>query len=124
MISLCVSEKYKFSDIFYSTISYARLYASKKTREVVKTMFTDAVASLPLRRDDKLQILDVGYGCYNGQCIPSCRFYSEFGVIEDIEIIESHNQVVEILRRDNRIVDAPTEAELQRLSQAYRFDLI
>jgi 2-polyprenyl-3-methyl-5-hydroxy-6-metoxy-1,4-benzoquinol methylase len=36
--------------------------ASKKIRAVVKTMFTDAFASLPFRRDDELRILDVGCG--------------------------------------------------------------
>ena len=36
-----------------------------------------------------------GYGCYNGECIPSCRFYPEFGVIEDEEIIEDHSNLVE-----------------------------
>ncbi len=45
-----------------------------KTREVVKTMFTDAFASLPLRRDDKLQILDVGCGLGFLSCV-SAEFY-------------------------------------------------
>ena len=48
-------------------------------------------SAYPMRR---LETYD-GYGCYNGECIPSCRFYPEFGVIEDEEIIEDHSNLVE-----------------------------
>jgi hypothetical protein len=58
-----------------------------------------------------------GYGCVNGECIPSCRFYPEFGIIEDDEIIQDHNKLVEYYRQNNRIVEPPSEVELQRLAQ-------
>jgi hypothetical protein len=58
-----------------------------------------------------------GYGCVNGECIPSCRFYPEFGIIEDDEIIQDHNKLVEYYRQNNRIVEPPSEVKLQRLAQ-------
>jgi hypothetical protein len=48
-----------------------------------------------------------------GGCTPNCRFYPEFGVITDEEVIEEHDKLVESLRRDNKIVQPPSEAELQ-----------
>ena len=41
---------------------------------------------------------------YDG-CTPNCRFYPEFGMITDEEVIEDHNKLIESLRRDNRIVN-------------------
>lgn len=69
-------------------------------------------------------LLENEYGCTGAGCIPECRYYPEYGRIEDEEIIEEHNQVVETLRRDNKIVEPPPEAEMQKLANAYRFDLI
>jgi hypothetical protein len=78
--------------------------------------------------DDTGKCVDVikEYGCgYNrGGCVPECRFYPEDGRIEDEEVIEEHNKLVESARRDNEIVEPPSEAELQRLAKTYRFDLI
>jgi 2-polyprenyl-3-methyl-5-hydroxy-6-metoxy-1,4-benzoquinol methylase len=48
--------------------------ASKKARTVVKAMFTDAFASLPLWRDEELRILDVGCGLGFLSCV-SAEFY-------------------------------------------------
>jgi hypothetical protein len=62
---------------------------------------------------------------YDPWCIPGhCRFADEYGVITDEEVIEDHNKVVEYYRQNNKIVEAPSEIELQRLANAYRFDLI
>jgi cyclopropane fatty-acyl-phospholipid synthase-like methyltransferase len=52
------------------------LVASKKVRAVVKAMFTDAFASLPLGRDDELRILDVGCGLGFLSCV-SAEFYKD-----------------------------------------------
>jgi hypothetical protein len=62
-----------------------------------------------------------GYGCVNGECIPSCRFHPEFGIIEDDEIVQDHNKLVEYHRQNNRIVELPSEVELQWLAKTYRF---
>jgi hypothetical protein len=61
-----------------------------------------------------------GYGCNNGKCISECRFYPEYGRIED-EVIEEHNKVVESYRQKNAIVEPPSEAELSRLAKIHRF---
>lgn len=53
-------EKTKEPD--FGTYHHSTSAGSKKTREVLKTMFTDVFASLPRRRDDRLQILDIGCG--------------------------------------------------------------
>jgi ribosomal protein L11 methylase PrmA len=58
-ISSGQSEKTKEPD--FGTYHHSTSVASK-IRAVVKTMFTDAFASLPFRRDDELRILDVGCG--------------------------------------------------------------
>jgi hypothetical protein len=61
------------------------------------------------------------YGCNNGKCIPECRFYPEYGRIEDEEVIENHNKLVEYHRQKNAIVALPSETELLRLAKIYRF---
>jgi hypothetical protein len=63
-----------------------------------------------------------GYGCNDGKCIPECRFYSEYGRIEDEEVIEEHNKVVESHRQRNTIVEPPSESELLRLAKIDHFD--
>jgi cyclopropane fatty-acyl-phospholipid synthase-like methyltransferase len=65
-------EKTKEPD--FGTYHHSASAASKKTREVLKTMFTEVFASLPLRRDDRLQILDIGCGLGFLSCI-SAEFY-------------------------------------------------
>ena len=51
-----------------------------------------------------------GQGCnqFTG-CVQECRFYPEYGRIEDEEVIEKHNKVVESYRQKNAIVEPPTE---------------
>jgi 2-polyprenyl-3-methyl-5-hydroxy-6-metoxy-1,4-benzoquinol methylase len=53
-------EKTKEPD--FGTYHHSTSVASKKVRTVVKTIFTDAFASLPFGKDDELEILDVGCG--------------------------------------------------------------
>jgi hypothetical protein len=62
---------------------------------------------------------------YDPCCIPGhCRFADEYGVITDEEVIEDHNKLVEYYRRNNKIVEPPTEIEMQRLADACGFDLV
>jgi 2-polyprenyl-3-methyl-5-hydroxy-6-metoxy-1,4-benzoquinol methylase len=60
-------EKTKEPD--FGTYHHSTSVASKKVRVVVKAMFTDAFASLPLGRDDELRILDVGCGLGFLSCV-------------------------------------------------------
>ena len=34
-----------------------------------------------------------GHGCNNGECIQECRYYPEYGRIEDEEVIQRHNEI-------------------------------
>src|SRR5215471_15121759 len=58
----------------FGTYHHSTSVASKKVRIIVKAMFTDAFASLPLGRDDELRILDVGCGLGFLSCV-SAEFY-------------------------------------------------
>jgi 2-polyprenyl-3-methyl-5-hydroxy-6-metoxy-1,4-benzoquinol methylase len=65
-------EKTKEPD--FGTYHHSTSVASNKIRTVVKAMFTDAFASLPLGRDDELRIFDVGCGLGFLSCV-SAEFY-------------------------------------------------
>jgi hypothetical protein len=62
------------------------------------------------------------YGCTSAGCIPECRFYPEYGRIEDEEVIEEHNKWIESLTQENAIVEPPSESELLRLVKIHSFD--
>jgi cyclopropane fatty-acyl-phospholipid synthase-like methyltransferase len=64
----------KTKEPYSGTYHHSTSAASKKVREVVKAMFTDAFASLPFGRDNKLGILDVGCGLGFLSCA-SAEFY-------------------------------------------------
>lgn len=70
------------------------------------------------RQRDKKETGYDGYGC-NGQCIPECRYYHEYGRIEDEEVIEKHKKLVERHRQENSIVEPPSESELLRLAEKH-----
>ena len=53
--------------------------------------------------------------CHDQQCIPECRFYPEYGRIEDEEVIQKHNETEERYRQNNAIIDPPSESEMLRL---------
>jgi hypothetical protein len=54
-----------------------------------------------------------GHRCNNGQCVPECRYYPEYGRIEDEEVIAAHNKWVESYRQRNAIVEPSTLLEQQ-----------
>ena len=62
-----------------------------------------------------LSIDDYDKGCHDQQCIPECRFYPEYGRIEDEEVIQKHNETEERYRQSNAIIDPPSESEMLRL---------
>ena len=45
-----------------------------------------------------------GKGCNNGVCVPECRYYSEYGRIEDEEVIQRHREAEERHRKENTMV--------------------
>jgi ribosomal protein L11 methylase PrmA len=65
----------KMKEPYFGTYHHSTSAASKKVREVVNAMFTDAFASLPFGRDDELRILDVGCGLGFLSCV-SAEFYN------------------------------------------------
>jgi trans-aconitate methyltransferase len=64
----------KMKEPYFETYHHSTSAASKKTRSVVKAMFTDAFTSLPFGRDDELRILDLGCGLGFLSCV-SAEFY-------------------------------------------------
>jgi 2-polyprenyl-3-methyl-5-hydroxy-6-metoxy-1,4-benzoquinol methylase len=64
----------KTKEPYFGTYHHSTRSASKKTRVVVKAIFTNAFASLPFRRDDELGILDGGCGLGFLSCV-SAEFY-------------------------------------------------
>ena len=59
----------------FGTYHHSTTAASRKIRAIVKTMFTDAFASLPFGIDDELRILDVGCGLGFLSCV-CAEFYN------------------------------------------------
>lgn len=50
------------------------------------------------------------HGCTGAGCIAECRFYPEYGRIEDGEVIAEHKKLEDKCRKDNKIVDIPLPA--------------
>jgi hypothetical protein len=42
-----------------------------------------------------------------GCCVPECRYYPKYGMIEDEEAIEEHNKLVKDLIQENALVQPP-----------------
>ena len=45
-----------------------------------------------------------GYGCNNGKCVPECRYYPEYGRIEDEEVIQRHKEIEEGYRKRSALI--------------------
>jgi hypothetical protein len=102
-------------------LDYALKREIRKTPEV---RYQEEKANF-LFHDLSCYMRDLGeedYGCTGAGCIPECKYYPEYGRIEDDEVIEQHNKLVEELRQQNKIVEPPSEAELQRLAKIYLFE--
>jgi 2-polyprenyl-3-methyl-5-hydroxy-6-metoxy-1,4-benzoquinol methylase len=69
------SRRKKTNEPDFGIYHHSTSVASKKTRTIVKAMFTDAFASLPLGRDDESRILDVGCGLGFLSCV-CAEFYN------------------------------------------------
>jgi hypothetical protein len=51
-----------------------------------------------------------GYGCNGSGCILECRYFGDYGRIEDEEVIEKHNKFVESCK----VVEPPSEEEMRQ----------
>ena len=58
---------------------------------------------------------DCGLGYAGIDCNPSCKFYLPTGMIEDQQIIEEHNRDVERMKQQKRIIEQPSEEEMEVL---------
>jgi hypothetical protein len=45
-----------------------------------------------------------------GCCVPGCRYYPEYGRIEDVEVIKKHRELEEEYRKCNEIVNIDISA--------------
>ena len=121
-------EKIKEPD--FGTYHHTTSVASKKIRAVVKTMFTDAFASLPFRRDDELRILDVGCGLGFLSCI-SAEFYKNAQItgIDTFEHASLKKSSIEKAKENARILGFSDRIDFKkgdvfRFTPAEKFDII
>jgi 2-polyprenyl-3-methyl-5-hydroxy-6-metoxy-1,4-benzoquinol methylase len=121
-------EKIKEPD--FGTYHHTTSVASKKIRAVVKTMFTDAFASLPFRRDDELRILDVGCGLGFLSYI-SAEFYKNARItgIDTFEHASLKKSSIEKAKENARILGFSDRIDFKkgdvfRFTAAEKFDII
>jgi ribosomal protein L11 methylase PrmA len=121
-------EKIKEPD--FGTYHHSTSVASKKIRAVVKTMFTDAFASLTFRRDDELKILDVGCGLGFLSCI-SAEFYKNARIIgiDTFEHASLKKSSLERAKENARILGFSDRIEFKkgnvfRFTAVEKFDII
>jgi ribosomal protein L11 methylase PrmA len=121
-------EKTKESD--FGTYHHSTSVASKKIRAVVKSMFTDAFASLPFGKDDELRILDVGCGLGFLSCV-STEFYKNAQItgIDTFEHASLKGSSLEGAKENARILGFShrinfKKVDVFRFTSAERFDII
>ena len=121
-------EKTKEPD--FGTYHHSTSVASKKVRTVVKTMFTDAFASLPFARNDELKILDVGCGLGFLSCV-SAEFYKNARItgIDTFEHASLKRSSLEGVKENTRILGFLDRIDFKkvdvfRFTPAEKFDII
>jgi len=104
--------------------------ASKKVRAVVKAMFTDAFASLPVGRNDELRILDVGCGIGFLSCV-SAEFYKNARIpgIDTFEHASLRRSSPERAKENARILGFSdridfNKGDVFRFTPVEKFDII
>jgi cyclopropane fatty-acyl-phospholipid synthase-like methyltransferase len=104
--------------------------ASKKVRAVVKAMFTDAFASLPVGRNDELRILDVGCGIGFLSCV-SAEFYKNTRIpgIDTFEHASLRRSSPERAKENARILGFSdridfNKGDVFRFTPVEKFDII
>ncbi len=112
-------EKTKEPD--FGTYHHSTPTASKKTRAVVKAMFTDGFASLPFGIDDELRILDVGCGLGFLSCV-SAEFYKNARItgIDTFEHASLKRSSPERAKENARILDFSDRIDFKK-GDVFRF---
>src|SRR5215468_2282243 len=113
-----------------SGLTTIQRWASKKVRTVVKTMFTDAFASLPFGRDDELRILDVGCGLGFLSCV-SAEFYKNAQIIgiDTFEHASLKRSDIDRAKENTRILGFSNRIDFKKgdvfgFTSAEKFDVI
>ena len=122
MVSLTVSRRgEKTKEPHFGTYHHSTTSASKKTRAVVKTMFTNVFASLPFGRDDELRILDVGCGLGFLSCV-SAEFYRNAQItgIDTFRHSRLKRSSLERAKENARILDFSERIDFKR-SDVFKF---
>src|SRR5215831_17211245 len=114
----------------FGTYHHSTSVASKKVRTVVKAMFTNAFASLPFRRHDKLRILDVGCGLGFLSCV-SAEFYKDARItgIDTFEHASLKRSSLEGAKENARILGFSDRIDFKkgdvfRFTPLEKFDII
>jgi SAM-dependent methyltransferase len=124
------SRREKTKEPYFGTYHHSTSAASKKTRAVVKTMFTNAFASLPFGRDDELRILDVGCGLGFLSCV-SAEFYKNAQItgIDTFKHASLKSSSLERAKENARILGFSDRIDFKkgdvfRFTSAEKFDII
>src|SRR5215469_13280726 len=112
------------------TYHHSTSVAFKKVRAVVKDMFTDTFASLPLGRDDELRILDVGCGLGFLSCV-SAEFYKNATItgFDTFKHVSLKRSSLEGAKENTRILGFSDRIDFKkgdvfRFSPLEKFDII
>jgi ribosomal protein L11 methylase PrmA len=122
--------RYRSKEPNFGTYHHSTTAASKKTRAVVKAMFTNAFASIPFRVDDELGILDIGCGLGFLSCV--CAEFYKNAQITGIDTFKHASLKGASLERANenaRILGFSDRIDFKmgnvfRFTPAEKFDLI
>jgi len=120
----------KTKEPYFGTYHHSASAASKKTRSVVKAMFTDAFASLPFGRDDELKILDLGCGLGFLSCA-SAEFYRNARItgIDTFKHSSLRGSSLERAKKNARILGFKDRIDFKkgnvfRFTPARKFDIL
>jgi hypothetical protein len=126
----CVWDTITQDELDYYLKAKLRASPEERYQNEKREWFFHELSYLHQTVDDNGKAVDIikEYGCGHwsnkregGRCSPECRFYPEYGRIEDEEVIADHNNIVESLRQQNAIVEPPSEDELLELAKIYHF---
>lgn len=104
----CVWDTITQDELDYYLKAKLRASPEERYQNEKREWFFHELSYLHQTVDDNGKVVDIikEYGCGHwsnkregGCCVPECRFYPEYGRIEDEEVIADHNSIVESLSR-------------------------